>query len=739
MPGALAALARFSVRHRYWVLVIAAVATISAFAVGRDVAAKLAFGGWISPDAESRQADALLGRLFPDSVPNLVLVARAPGSVDDPAAEAAGRRLTERLAAEADTIGVDSYWNRRDPTLRSHDGRAGLVVARVTGAEPEIPVRAHEIGERLAGTEGPLTVTYAGEAPIWWEVGEQSAEDLHRAELLAVPAVLIGLLLVFGGPLAALLPLLVGVVSVAGTIALLHTLAELTTVSVLALNITTALGFALALDYSLFVVSRYREELAAGRPVGEAIQQSMRTAGRTVLFSAVTVMLSLAGLLVFPLFLFRSLAYAGICVVGLAAVATLLVLPAALALLGHRVTRFDPFHRVRRLWSAGPSNWHRLAMAVMRHPVLVAVPVTLLLLVLALPFRHASFTLGDERVLPASSQMYQTMQMIRDDFGYGVTMEQKIVLDGLDPVADSAALEEYALRVSQVPAVRDVATATGLYEDGRRLTPLCLHSGADPPACTVLGRFVKPGATWVYVRGTAPPDSQASQDAVRVVRDLPSPVPSLVAGPTADLVDAKHTIGRGLPWAVGIVVLAALVLLFLFTGSVFIPVKAVVVNLLSLTAAFGAIVYIFQEGHMKWLVGDFIVTGSTILVMPILLFCIAFGLSMDYECLLLSRICEEHERTGETMHATAAGLERTARLFTAAAVLAAIVMACLATSRLVLLKLFGVGLLLAILIDATLIRCLLVPALMRIAGRVNWWAPKPLRRVRAAVERHTGE
>jgi putative drug exporter of the RND superfamily len=738
-PGALGVLGRFAVRRRYLVFGVAALGALAAYLFGHDVPGRLAYGGWIAADAESQRADAVLGEVFPAAVPNLVLVARAPDSVDSPQAAAASRRLTAQLAREPGTTGVGSYWTTHDPTLRSRDGRAALIVTRLSGSERYVTTRINQIVPRFTGQRGPLMVTAGGEAPTWREVEDQSAADLRRAELLAIPAALVGLLLIFGGPLAAVLPVIVGTIAVAGTVAVLRILAGVTTASIFALNITTAFGFALALDYSLFLVSRYREELDAGHPVNAAIERSMRTAGRTVLYSAVTVVLSLAGLVVFPLFLFRSLAYAGMCVVGLAAVAALVVLPAALSVLGERITWFDPFRGLRRRWSAGQSNWRRLALAVMRHPVLVAVPVTIVLLVLAVPFRNVSFSLSDDRVLPPSAPAHQAAQVLRNDFGIGTTMYAKVVITGLDPGRAATALDGYARRISTLPSVRNVATATGLYAHGQRLTPLCTPGAPGPASCAALaGRFVGRNAVWLYVNGSAEPHAPVSLAAVRHIRDLPSPAPALVAGPTAEILDAKETIASGLPWAVGVVVLATLVLLFLFTGSVFIPVKAVVVNLFSLTATFGAIVYIFQEGHLRWLVGDFTVTGTTSMVMPVLMFCIAFGLSMDYECLLLSRITEEHTRTGETIQATALGLERTARLFTASAALAAIAMGCLAISRLSLLKLLGVGLMLAIVLDATLIRCLLVPALLRIAGRVNWWAPKPLRRLRAGIGRRHG-
>ena len=655
-------------KRHHWVLLIAFIAALAAGWAGRDVKDHLRDGGWLAPDAESSRADEVLARDFGAGRPNLILLARARGSVDTAEARTAGLRLTERLRTTPGLSDVDSYWSG-NRALRSYDGTSALVLARSSGEIPQV-----------AGTHGPLEVTVGGELQVSREITEQSGSDLHNAELLVLPLTVLLLLFVFGGALAVTAPVVVGAVAVAGTLAVLRVLTVFTDVSVFALNITTALGFALAVDYSLFIVSRYREELAEGRPVSAAIERSLRTAGRTVLFSAITVMLSLAGLLVFPLFFLRSLAFAGITVVGLAAVSALVVLPALLAVIGTRITRFDLFARWRR--SAPSGGWYRLAHTVMRRPVVIAVPVTLVLIALAVPFRSVTFGLADHRVLPASATAHQVMDTARTQFPGGDAEQLVVVLPGLAPGAE---LDQY------VRALPDVRTA--------------VRTGS--------------AGTWLSVAGQG--------DVVHRVRSVASPVPALVGGPAAQVADTKQAIGDKLPWAVGIVLLTTLVLLFLFTGSVFIPVKAVVLNLLSLSAPFGAIVYVFQEGNLRWLVGDFAITGTTNLLMPILVFCIAFGLSMDYEVLLLSRIREEYLAGADTRGATAAGLARTGRLFTASAALVATVLGGLVVSELAVLKLLGFGLLLAVLIDATLVRCLLVPAVMRLAGRANWWCPRPLR------------
>jgi len=659
-------------RCRHWILLAALFFSVAAGVVGSGVADHLRTGGWYAPGAESGRVEEVLARDFGVGMPNFVVVARAPDSVDAADAREAGSRLTDRLRMTPGVSNVDSYWTTASPGLRSRDGRSALIRAHVTGDLPDLP-----------GSQGPLRLLVGGEEQTIREITRQSEEDLRSAESTALPVTVLLLLFVFGGVVAAGAPVVVGAVAVAGTLAILRVLSSITDVSVFALNVTTALGFALAVDYSLFIVSRYQEELQAGRTVSEAVRRSLRTAGRTVLVSALTVLVSLTGLLVFPLFFLRSLAYAGMAVVALATISALVVLPAALLVVGRRINSLDVFARWRR---TEPSSWwDRLARGVMRRPIAVAVPVTLVLVALALPFGSVTFALGDDRVLPTTAPAHQAMEAVRSEFPGGDRTGLTVVLPGLVAGPDR---DDYVRRLG---ALADVRT----------------HTGA--------------AGTWLSLTG------QGETELVRQVRAVPAPVLVLVGGRAAEVADTKQLIGERLPWAIGIVVAATLILLFLFTRSIFLPVKALLLNLLSLSVPFGAIVYVFQHGHLQWLVGDFTVTGTTNLMMPILMFCIAFGLSMDYEVLLLSRIVEEHANGRDVVDATAAGLQHTGRLFTASAALVATVLGSLVTSGLTVLKLLGFGLMLAVLVDATLVRCLLVPAIMKLAGRVNWWCPAWLR------------
>ncbi|HEV2895270.1 MAG TPA: MMPL family transporter, partial [Actinomycetota bacterium] len=554
-----------------------------------------------------------------------------------------------------------------------------------------------------------------------------------RAEAIAVPITLLLLVLVFASAVAGALPLAVGGFAIVGTLLVLRVLAEVTDVSIYALNLTTALGLGLAIDYSLFIVSRYREELRAGREPADALVVTMGTAGRTVLFSAATVAVSLLALLVFPLYFLRSFGYAGIAVVALAAIGALVVLPALLAVLGRRVDRFPlPLFRRRAAREPGTGFWHRIATAVMRRPVPVALAVVAFLVLLGTPFLGVRFGLPDDRVLPASAEGRQVAEAVRANFATDESSALSVVAPGIgDPMAHLAEIDGYAAALSRLDGVERVDALTGSYAGGARLQgPLAAGDGAAvPPEGR---RFAAADGTWLSVVGSVEPYSAAGEDLVAAVRGLDAPLGAQVTGPSAQLVDTKASLFGNLPAAGAIIAVVTFALLFLMTGSVVIPVKALVLNLLSLTAIYGAMVWVFQDGHLAGVLG-FTPTGTIDTSMPVLLFCIAFGLSMDYEVFLLSRIKEEYDRTGDTVASVAAGLERTGRIVTTAAALLAIVFIAFATSQVSFLKLFGIGTALAILVDATLIRALLVPAFMRLAGQANWWAPAPLRRLHARV------
>ncbi|MDE0774686.1 MMPL family transporter [Nocardioides sp.] len=723
---------RLLLRRRGLILVAALVLMVLAGVAGSDAGDKLTSGAYLDPSAESQRAAALLTQEFPGGPPNLVLIAKTPmGTVDSRTAEESGRELTRRLAEMPGVGGVHSYWATPDPSLRAADGRSALVALQLTGGEHAAQENAARIIDNLEEDSGTLRVSATGPAAVGLAVDEQAESDLVSAEMVTLPITLLVLLLVFGSAIAAGLPLLVGAGAVAGTLAVLGLLAEATTMSTYALNLTTALGFGLAVDYSLFLVTRFREERRAGRTVEDAVVITVRTAGRTVVFSALTVALSLSALLLFPMPFLRSLGYAGIAVTALAALTAVVLIPAMLALVGHRLDRTDLFAPIRRRITRRRDRvgedqlaWHRIAAVVMRRPVLILVSVSAVLIVLVLPFAGVRFGLLDHRTLPADHPVAETAENLARGFPAAAEDPITVVLPGRDAttVIGQDELDEYAARLSTLPGVATVETATGGYVDGQPTAT------TGPQAAVLEARYTAAAGTWVAVTPSAT-DPADARSVVRDMRDQPAPGPVLVGGSAATLVDATDTIADRLPWALGVIALSTFVLLFLFTGSLLIPVKAIVTNLLSLSATFGALVYVFQEGHLRWLVGDFTPTGTLETTLPVLIFCVAFGLSMDYEIFLLSRITEAHRNGATTTEAVAQGLQRTGGLITAAAAILVTVFLALAASNLTALKVIGVGLTLAIVLDATIVRGLLVPAIMRLAGEANWWAPAPLRRL----------
>ncbi|MFI1695340.1 MMPL family transporter [Streptomyces bobili] len=700
-------------------LLAALVLTVLAVLAGSGVADKLGSGGWEDPGAESTYATEALEREFPDSQPNLILlVDSGRASVDDPAVAAEATRLAERLSGEKGVVGVGSYWGGKAPALRAEDGHEALIAARITGDEKTMGETLDRIAPSYRGTQGPLEVKIGGIVAVRHEMQTIIQEDLTRAEIIALPVTLVLLVMVFGSAVAALLPLGVGIVAILGTNAVLGALTEFTDVSIFAMNLTTALGLGLAIDYALFIVRRFREEVSGGADPTTAIGTTLRTAGRTVLFSALTVAVSLAAMLVFPQYFLRSFAYAGIAVVLLAAAAALILLPAALVLLGHRVDSLD----VRRLFRRGrakstgpgtegstpngPQNgteggtedrtaWGRTATLVMRRAPFFALGTTAVLVLLGLPFLGVKFGTADDRQLPSSAESHVVQQHIRDGF-------PGTPGGGLEVIAEGRATQaEYAAYKERVAALPDVARVDG---------PL-----------------VKGDAAYFTVQPEGEAVDEAGQRLVGDLRATEAPFDTKVTGAAAVLVDSKKAIGDQLPLAAAFITVVTLLLVFLLTGSVLIPIQAVLLNALSLTAMFGAVVWVFQDGHLSGLLG-FTSSGSIETTLPVLMFCVAFGLSMDYGVFLLSRIKEEYDHTGDHERSVRLGLQRTGGLITAAAVILAVVMVAIGTSRVTNTKMLGLGIALAVLMDAMVVRSLLVPAIMRLTGKATWWAPGPLRR-----------
>jgi RND superfamily putative drug exporter len=709
--------------------VLAATALLLAVAgvLGGGVAEELSPGGFDDPEAESTVAAQLLVDQFDSGPQNFVLLVRSPGGVEEPAAVAAGTALTERLADEPGVSQVVSWWTAGQPdALRSTDGTSALVLAHLSGDEAAVIERVEELAPEYRGEFEGVQVNVGGEAQVFSEIGTTIERDIIRSELVVVPITMVLLVLVFGSAVAAALPLLVGVLSVLGTFLVLHFLGQATDVSVYAINLATALGLGLGIDYSLFMVTRHREELAKGATVHRAIVTTVQTAGRTVLFSAVTVLLSLGAMLVFPLYFLQSFAYAGISAVVFAALGAIVVLPAALAVLGPKVDRLDLRRPLRRLLGRPAAQvtdldsglWSRIAHFVMRRPISLGTAVVALLVVTALPFGSVVFGLPDDRVLPRDAPASQVAEALRTDFSSQESLALSVVVPRASGSTDDVA--SYAAALSEVDGVERVDASTGSYVAGTSVLP------AGPGSA----RLDAEGGTVLTVVPAIEPISPEGEQLVRDLRATPSPIGEvLVGGSAAQLLDTKSALLDRLPLAVGLVFGLTMVLLFLFTGSVLIPIKALVLNVLSLCATFGAMVWIFQEGNLTGLIGDPVVTGTLNISMPILMFCVLFGLSMDYEVFLISRIKEVWDETGDNARAVAVGLQRTGGIITAAAGLLAIVFLGFVSSDISFIKLLGLGTALAILVDATLIRGVLVPAFMTLAGPANWWAPGPLRRL----------
>jgi RND superfamily putative drug exporter len=707
------------VRRARLVLVLAILAVLGAGALGVGAFGKLQDGGFTPPKAQSTLAANLIDQRFGGD-PNLLFVVTAHGgSVDDPAVASAGRRLEAALRDHENVTNVMSYWGTHGRQLKSDDGRYAVVLAHVTGNDAQAAKAAKTIINELA-TSGPLvTVQAAGPLGVGNDIDKEVMKGLALAESIAIPLTLLLLLVVFGGIVSALLPLAIALIAIIGTFAELFILGSMTKVSIFATNITTALALGLAIDYALLSVSRYREELARGRSVREAVVRTVETAGRTIVFSASAVAAALAALLVFSPFFLRSLAYAGIGVVVISAVSSTVVLPALLMVLGRRVNA-GKLPRLKVTEARKSLRWGRVAAGVMRRPLIYATPIVVLLLIGASRLPHVSFATPDDRVLPHSSQSRQAGDILRANFGGDSTATVNIVTTGAVP---QRPLGAYAQLLSALPSVGQVDSSAGRYAAGTRVG-----------AATGAG-LSRHGAEQLIVtmKSGLDPESLAAQHLVKAVRAAPAPpgVRTLVGGTTARLVDAKQAISDRLPLAMLLVTITTFVLLFLFTGSLIQPLRALVFNALGLSAILGAMVYVFQDGHFASLLG--IAPRPLDTSMPVLLFCIAFGLSMDYEVFLISRIKELHDAGMPTREAVTEGLGHTGRIISTAAALIAVSFFSFAVSGVSFAKFFGIGAGLAIVIDATLMRGILVPASFRLLGERAWYAPRFLRRVHGRV------
>jgi uncharacterized membrane protein YdfJ with MMPL/SSD domain len=680
-----AAWGRAVARARWWVIAAGVVLAIAGGVWGTGVFSAVAAGGFEDPHSESsRAASGIVTELGRQDVDVLVLYSSPDRTVDDPVFKAAVTGTLAKVKAE-----VHSYYDTGSPAFVSSDRHATYAAIRLPTAGSADEVDA--IRDQLAAPG--LRTQIGGPTAIFSDVSGRVAGDIGRAEAYSMPILLILLIIVFGSVVAASTPLLVGGLAILGAFVATRLLTYVTDVSVFALNIITLMGLGMAIDYALLVVSRYREELAAGHEPTVAIERTLATAGRTVAVSGLTVALALASLLLFPQVFLRSMGFGGMAAVLVAMLAALTVLPALLVVLGHRVNAL----RVgRRRASSDGAGWARVARAVMRRPVAVVVITVGVLAVLAAPFTRAQFGGTDERVLPAGTESRVVAERLAVDFPGGGADQLKVLVTGTDAAGATA----FAERIARVPGVSEASVSTA-----------------------------RDSSALISVRYAGSSSSPAGRRIVADVRALPAPPGAtvLVGGPAAALTDLLDSLRDRLPWMALLVAGTTMLLLFLAFGSVVLPIKAVLMNVVSIGASFGVVVWVFQDGHLADLLG-FTPTGYLEATQLVLMLAILFGLSTDYEVFLLSRVREEWDRTGDNRAAVSTGLQRTGWLITCLALLLAVVIGGFATGGITFIKMIGVGMIVSLLVDATIVRALLVPATMRLLGRANWWAPRPLRR-----------
>ncbi len=734
----LVTLGRALFRARWFVLLLGLIVVLGAALFGSGLFPLLKAGGFEDPNSQSAQAQNLLDQQLGGSRPDVVVLLRSDTlQATDPAFTSAATQLLDPLKSRPEVASVTSYYSTKSPSFLSRDGHETFALVQL--ASTDQTVKGDQYKTILPYLTSPtLQVQIGGTQAINAAVNTQVSADLERAEIITFPVVGILLFLVFAGLVAAGLPLLIGGIAILGAFAILRLLTGVTDISVFAINVVTVLGLGLAIDYSLFIVTRFREELAMGNgDVRRALERTLATAGRTVLFSGLTVSVSLLGLLLFPEGFLRSMGLGAIGAVLVAMLAALTILPALLAVLGRRVNALSIqrlFRRSATVERSGDARggWYRLSQFVMRFPIPVALAVLALLVTLGLPFLHASFSTPDVRVLPAGQESRVVSERLTQDFANQGTSQVVIAIrmpgDALS--ADNlAALQTYVGQIASMPNVIEVQSLVTV-DPALTLADyqhLYAQPSANPQLAAVAAQLAHGDATKVVVELKSAEFSAATEDATKQIRALTATggIRPLVAGETAYQMDLFSNLRATLPYALLVIVLAIFVLLFLMTGSVVMPLKAIVLNTLSLSATFGALVWIFQDGHFEQLL-NFQSNGSIDGTQTILIFALAFGLSMDYEVFLLSRIKEQFDLTGDNRAAVASGLQRTGWLITSAALLLAVVLGAFSTSRIIFVQQIGVGLAIAVIMDATLVRGLLVPATMRLLGRWNWWAPAPL-------------
>jgi putative drug exporter of the RND superfamily len=686
------------VRRRKAMVILFIISVLTAGTVGTMIFSRLDSGGYSNPNSDSYQVYNYLNKNLKIADPNVVVVVDSGNLViTDPEIVAKAQALEAEMAKAPGVTSVLSYWSTGgEKTLAATDGKAAYIL--VYGGGEAFTPESQEMGayfqKNFDGKRDGLTIYSGGVGVVGNAINKKIADDLKIAEAISIPLTFILLVLVFGAMAASAMPLLVGVSAILGAFFLLYLISLFTSVSVYALNLTTGLGLGLGIDYALLIVNRFREELHRGKSVEDSIVATMASAGKTVFYSGLTVLVTLFSLTFFPLPFLKSFGYAGVSVVAIAVAGALFGLPPILAMLGKKVDKGTV--RKSAIMHKDEGRWAQTARLVMKRPVAVVLLSLIILGILAAPIKDIAFSQGDARILPASNPAAVATAIQESRFGSNIATIDIIVLDGATKENE---ISSYIEKVKQVNGIVSVA------------------------APRVIGNDVQ-----ITAYESMLPRSPEAQQLINNLRDLPSPTGTLIGGVAADYTDTQNGISQTLPLALGWIAISVLILLFVFTGSIILPIKAVLLNVMSLAATMGALTWIFVGGHLQWLVGSFTVTGSLDTSIVILIFVVVFGLSMDYELFLLSRIREEHLLGKSNVESVAIGLQRSARIITAAAVLLAVVFAAFVTSGVTSIKMMGFGVAFAVVLDATLIRALLVPALMRLLGERNWWAPKAMQR-----------
>jgi RND superfamily putative drug exporter len=692
-------LGRVIVRHRKSAVALFIISVLVSGVIGSLVFSRLDSGGYSNPASESYKVYEYLKNDLKIEDPAIVVVVDAEAvDVTDPAVVQKAATLEAKIAQEPGVERTLSYWSSGGlDSLKSSDGKAAYILIYGDGDafSPESQKLGKFFQENYDGSYEGLTLYAGGVGVVSHAITKKISDDLKIAEAISIPLTFILLAFVFGALVASAMPLIVGVAAILGAFFILYLFTLFTDVSIYALNLTTGMGLGLGIDYALLMVNRFREELRRGKSIEDSVITTVATAGKTVFYSGLTVLVTLLSLTFFPLPFLKSFGYAGVSVVTIAVIGAIVGLPAILAVIGKKVDK-----GVIRKSSIEPKDdgrWAQTARLVMKRPTAVVVLSLIFLGILTAPIANIKFSQGDARMLPATNKAAIATALQAERFAGRTGEPIEIIIKGA-----STKTEEIAAYISKLQVEPGVVAVVPpeIYGDDVRI--IAYHSML--------------------------PRTPEAQELIHSIRDLSSVDQTLVGGVAADYTDSQDAISQTLPWAFGWIALSVLILIFVFTGSIILPIKAVILNVLSLAATMGVLTWVFVDGHLQWLVGSFTETGTLDTSIVILIAVVVFGLSMDYELFLLSRIREEHLAGKSNVDSVALGLQRSGRIITAAAAILAFVFAAFITSGVTSIKTMGFGVAFAIILDATIVRGLLVPALMRLMGERNWWAPKWMQR-----------